>query len=191
MTATGHDGPAPGEHRRVRIRRAVSDDAGAIAAVHVRSWQIGYREQLPDIVLDALAPEQRVPRWTTILSEAAWPSRGVLVAEETTDGALLGFADLRPTRDPDLDPLSVGEITSLYVAPQAWRSGVGRRLLDACTTTLADAGHLSSTLWVLAGNERAIRFYEASGWRPDGATKEDTIAGVDVVELRYRRSLPA
>jgi hypothetical protein len=41
---------------------------------------------------------------------------------------------------------------------------------------------------VLDGNERAIRFYEAAGWRADGR-KVDTFQGAEVVELAYSKAL--
>ena len=40
---------------------------------------------------------------------------------------------------------------------------------------------------VLAGNQRAIRFYRASGWSADGVVKHVQIGGKDVTEARYRR----
>jgi hypothetical protein len=46
-------------------------------------------------------------------------------------------------------------------------------------------------LWVLAGNERAIRFYERNGWIADGATQTETLHGAEVNEVLYRRALAA
>jgi hypothetical protein len=61
----------------------------------------------------------------------------------------------------------------------------------------ADEGYREAILWVLAGNERARRFYEAAGWTLDGAQKTEHIggagaaagAGTTVTEVRYRRTL--
>jgi hypothetical protein len=41
---------------------------------------------------------------------------------------------------------------------------------------------------VLAGNERAERFYEAAGWERDGE-KTDDFQGATVTENRYRKQL--
>jgi ribosomal protein S18 acetylase RimI-like enzyme len=82
-----------------------------------------------------------------------------------------------------------GELTSIYVSPQHWGTGVGRELLSAATEQLRQAGFTEATLWVLEGNTRARRFYASAGWRPDGARKDAVIAGVPVVEVRYRRRL--
>jgi hypothetical protein len=45
-------------------------------------------------------------------------------------------------------------------------------------------------LWVLDANERARRFYERTGWAPDGADLTDDSRGFTIREVRYRRDLP-
>jgi hypothetical protein len=45
------------------IRPATAEDAAGIAAVHVRSWQVAYRGQLPDALLDSLSVDQRTRWW--------------------------------------------------------------------------------------------------------------------------------
>src|SRR5207247_6993946 len=50
-----HDGRAGQQRMKLRLRAAVPSHAAAIAVVHVRSWQVGYRGILPDPLLDALA----------------------------------------------------------------------------------------------------------------------------------------
>ena len=61
--------------------------------------------------------------------------------------------------------------------------------MAATLRALADEAFAEATLWVLDTNERARRFYEAGGWRLDGADKVDTIGGVGIREVRYRRPL--
>lgn len=56
---------------------------------------------------------------------------------------------------------------------------------------LAVAGFGAATFWVLEGNLRARRFYEAGGWQADGSTKVDHHhhLGFPIHEVRYRREL--
>ena len=171
----------------MHVRPATVDDAERLAEVHVLSWQVGYRGLLPQPLLDGLHPAQRVPRWTATLGQAAWPRRGTLVAENAGD--VVGFADLRPTRDDDEDPVEVGEVTSFYVLPSVWGRGVGRQLMAGAVRTLGAGGFASATLWVLETNVRAIRFYADLGWAPDGAAKGDHWGGAAIRDLRYRREL--
>jgi GNAT superfamily N-acetyltransferase len=70
---------------------------------------------------------------------------------------------------------------------EAWGTGLGRELMAAACRGLAAAGYEQATLWVLAGNARARRFYDRAGWVPDGSQKQDEIAGLGVTEVRYRR----
>lgn len=173
------------ENRQVHIRRAVVGDAERIAEVDVRSWQGAYRGLLPQAPLDALDPAQRVPGWTEIVEQSAWPQRGVLVVMDEGDG-VVAFAELRPTRDADHDPGEVGEIVAFYVLPDCWRRGIGAQLMSTSVEALRVAGFAYATLWVLETNVRATTFYTAMGWRRDGAS-EDTISNLGRVPIRYVR----
>jgi GNAT superfamily N-acetyltransferase len=57
----------------------------------------------------------------------------------------------------------------LYVAPDAWGTDVAPALHDAALAELADCAEVK--LWVLEENRRARRFYEKSGWRPNGTSR--------------------
>lgn len=170
------------------IRRAQASDALAIATVHVRSWQSAYRGLLPGDYLDGLDVEERVPRWEQRLGELDWPRHAVLVTEEA--GRVVGFATLTPSRDDDLDPATVGEVAAIYLLPTAWGQGHGRALMGAALDALGRAAYGEAALWVLDTNQRARRFYEAGGWRPDGAAKLDPRPGFTLSEVRYRHPLP-
>jgi len=171
------------------VRWGRLEDAERIAVVHVAGWQIGYRGQLPDQLLDSLEPQQRVPRWTQSLQTSTWPTSGILVAESEAR-VILGFAHLMATRDTDGDPELVCEVAGFYVAPTAWRQGVGRRLMEASVSHMRAAGYLEATLWVLRGNDRAIDFYRAMGFQSEHLTKDDVVGdGFPVTDLRFRRVL--
>ena len=66
-----------------------------------------------------------------------------------------GFASISP---------GAGELGALYVDPQAWGTGLGQALIIEAERRLAER-HAVAGLWVLAGNVRARRFYEAGGWQ--------------------------
>lgn len=168
----------------MQVRRAVIDDVAGIAALHVASWQAAYPGLLPQAVLDGLRPEQWWPRWTTTIREAAWPSRGTLVAV-AEDDELAGFVDLRPAVEDEQDG-RVGEIASFHVHPSCWSAGVGQQLMAASVEALTDAGFTTGALWVLDGNARAMRFYTRSGWVFDGTTQADDVGGTTIYDRRMR-----
>lgn len=167
----------------MRIRPATPDDAPAIAAVHVASWQGAYRGQLPDEVLDGLDVERRTAGWREFLTGEG---QFTLVSED--DGRITGFAHGNAAREDNPDG-KTGEVFAIYARPDAWGTGAGRELMTAAVEWLREAGYRDAVLWVLDGNARARRFYELAGWAPDGTTKDDVVAGVPVTEVRYRRAL--
>jgi GNAT superfamily N-acetyltransferase len=169
----------------VVIRRAVSSDGSQIGLVHVRSWQATYRGLLPQSVLDGLDAGKRGEYWEQYLSADARPGETVLVAEE--DGVVVGFASVGPSRDEDAN--GKGEVRAIYLLADHWGRGIGRALMDAALNTLRQAGCTQATLWLLDTNARARQFYEAGGWAPDGATKQDDGRGFPITEVRYRREL--
>ncbi len=171
----------------VRIRPATLDDAAAIAEVHVRSWQWAYRGQLPDEYLDGLSStiERRIEARRTELAHLP-PEHRWWVAEQA--GQIVGFAITEPSHDDDAPPLT-GEVALIYLLPEAAGKGIGRALFAQAVADLRERGYQRATLWVLESNARARHFYEAAGWRPDGASKTEERPGAVLREVRYAIAL--
>jgi GNAT superfamily N-acetyltransferase len=172
------------------VRVAVRGDAAAIAGVHVRAWQAGYRGLLPDAELDGLSIAGRTRNWLEWLG-ASGERLVTLVAEEC--GVVVGFcALLTPSHDDDAAPRTA-EVGALYVEPERWRAGVGTALLDRGVELLVNEGWDTATLWVFEANRRARSFYERVGFAADGASKryDGSVALEDPPrELRLRARLP-
>jgi ribosomal protein S18 acetylase RimI-like enzyme len=152
-----------------------------VARIHVRSWQVGYRGLLSDEYLDGLRAEDRARRYTFGAVGASFPK--TLVA--TDSGLIRGFATIAPT--PDHSPASLAELNALYVDPDCWGRGIGATLESAARGLLMQLGYRDAMLWVLAGNSRAIGFYESQGWATDGTSRQAEVWGIVVTELRYVR----
>ncbi len=170
------------------VRPATVADAERLTAVHVRSWQAAYRGILPDGLLDGLAPDARL-QWRTGRLSRMPPRWATLVVEDR--GEVVGFADTGPCRDDDFDSELVGELYAIYLDPDHWRRGLGRQLMRRALVRLAADGFGLATLWVLADNHGARRFYQATGWRPDGATQPQRFGEVELTEVRYVVELAA
>jgi ribosomal protein S18 acetylase RimI-like enzyme len=167
----------------MRFRRATIDDAAKIAHLLITAWRTAYRGIVPDSYLQSLSLEERTERLRQSFLEEA---RSTYLAE--TGDELLGFVTIGPNRDPDVDAACVGEIRGIYLAPEHWRQGIGTYLLMQGQRILKRRGYAQATLWVLAANIRARRFYEAMGFRVDGATQELSFGAV-LQAFRYRKDL--
>lgn len=165
------------------LRAAEPGDALAVARVHVRSWQAGYRELLPEGYLKQLCPEERAARYDFAGSGPLAPS--TIVAAE--GDSIRGFATVAPSRDAEL--ALYGELCALYVDPDYWGRRIGAALVAAARGRLMERGFRNAFLWVLEGNARADRFYRIDGWQCDGKSRTDSVWGLMLNQVRYRREL--
>jgi GNAT superfamily N-acetyltransferase len=176
--------PAPfvTAHAGAPIRHAEPRDAAAIAAVKRESWRVAYRGVVGAALLDHLEIAPPISQWSHGIR---WPvSRRHRTLVVGRPGAVLGVATTRPSADDD----RVGQVGLIYLHPSAWGLGLGRALLTRATDELRDAGFAEALLWVIEGNERAIRFYERAGWHDDGGRLEQAITThAGTVVLRERR----
>jgi GNAT superfamily N-acetyltransferase len=175
---TKHPQPA-----NLRVRRASAADARAIAEIGVKSWQAAYRSLLPDAFLDGLLAGPREAAWRSLLESDEADASPAWLAER--EGVAVGYLAGGPPRDEDV-PLPGAEVYAIYVLPEAWRGGAGRALLAAGVDHWRRQGAGSLVLWVLEGNAAGRAFYEALGWRPDGARQRVDFGGFSTMEVRYR-----
>lgn len=164
------------------VRRANPDDAVAIAAVHVRSWEAAYRGLVPDAWFAQRTLPLRTDMWRELLREDEHTRVFVACRNET----LVGFCGAAtPSRDEDAAE-GTSEITALYVDPDHWGTGTGRALIAATLHDLAGCLRRDVTLWVLEANDRARSFYVGMGFEPDCGRIEKPD---EPPEVRLRRQL--
>jgi len=168
----------------LQIGPAVVEDAHAVAQLHVSSWQIAYAGIVPHEYLASLSVAARESMWrASILSG----SSALVLAKE--DSSAVGFVSFGKSRDPDAGE-TVGEIWAIYVSPSHWSRGVGRSLWLYAREQLRSQGFERVSLWVLADNERAIRFYTLVGFMPEPGSKQQIVRGGKTLqEVRYSVAL--
>ena len=164
------------------LRRATVADAPAVGRIHVESWNVAYRGIMPDDVIAKTDLTYRTQFWAERIADRDWP---VFVIEE--QGECVAFCQMIPSRDPDDDSARIGHITSLHVLPWLRGTGLGRRLMNHALGEFRTRGYTAVTLWVLAHNLPARRFYEQYGFRLDAATRR--YPRTEVPEVRYRIQL--
>ena len=151
----------------VRIVPARTEDAEAFADLHLDVWEEAYADLMPASVFTErrVRRDERVASWRAIIE--AGSSANLLAW--APDGRLVGFSSTGPGRDDPDDGLPPLELMGLYVRASTYSTGVGHALLEEAI------GPADAYLWVLDGNERAIRFYERQGFRFDGVTKPEDV----------------
>ena len=162
------------------IRLAGVGDAEALGRVHVRAWQVGYKDVFDPEFLDGLDIQARV-KWFHRVIGMDTP---VLVADVAGDP--VGFAMVGAAR---AGKRGWGEVFSIYVHPEFWGGGHGFHLLVASERAFVDDGFDRGLLWVLDSNNLARRFYERQGWVLSSQIKLEEIGGVQVNEVRYEKNL--
>jgi GNAT superfamily N-acetyltransferase len=162
-------------------RRATAGDAGAIAAVGVRSFRIAYRGVFPDDFLEALDDESLMKKWELAIHR---DDLDVIVIENDERSAV-GFCCLAASRDSDA-VWSTGEITVMHVDPSHWRVGYGSGLIVGVREFGRLRGFVTITLWTSEADLRARAFYESRGFSVDGEKRVDNTTGFPVPTVRYR-----
>lgn len=180
-------GVAQASGHAFEVRRATPDDAPAMVGVHARSWRSTYSGLLPDDVIDGVMKSQdaRIERWRSTLAEPKARSGSLVGVDE---GSVLGFVFWGPNEEADGSP-ETAEVYAIYVDPEVIGHGMGRVIFTAAVTDIAACGFSAAILWVLDTNDRARRFYEAAGWRPDGRTKSENRLGGTLHEVRFSRTI--
>lgn len=138
------------------LRRAVPDDAGALARIHHRVWVETYAGLAPPEAVATLTEARRLSGWTALLAGDD-PVTLVALAGEEPVGLVCHGA---PT-DPVFGPR--GEVRHLYLLPGHRGRGQGLRLLQAALAGLRQRGYPGAALAVVAQNLRARAFYRAAG----------------------------
>jgi GNAT superfamily N-acetyltransferase len=165
----------------IEVFRADPQDAEGIARIHAQAREASYA----GIAVESRGPEpllsERVELWRDLLTGDG-DQAFTLVAEARGDA--VGFCSVATaSRDADRGA-HTGEIAALYVDPKRWGKGIGTALMTKALDELRNAGCDSATLWVLAENEPATRFYAKCGFTPDGLGGPDPRTGRPKARLR-------
>ncbi len=174
-----------GSRLEVAVRRARIGDADELAETAIEAWREGFRGIVPERVdpRDAWRPARIADRI------AAGDRRDDAILAAVVDGSVRGLVLQGPSRDADA-LIAEGEIVALYVHPDNWRQGIGRALVEAALGDLERTGHERAIVWTLADSPRNLAFYEAVGFRRDGATQRRPSFG-SPLEVRFRIDLSA
>jgi GNAT superfamily N-acetyltransferase len=147
----------------VEVRAATVDDAADIAVVRIAAWHHAYEDLVDPRLLMDLDVEEETGTWRRRLDGPTGPD-GLRTLVAVQGDRAIGFAAVLPRRREHDLPVSIAELTALYVHPTAQGAGVGSLLLPAAEELMRGTGASGAVLRVLAGNWWARNFYAARGW---------------------------
>jgi len=135
-----------------------------MAEIHVRSWEVAYKDIIPaDFIHEKNAT--RLEMWRKMITEE---NATQYVIE--LDGKAVGILGLGLPRDLDLSD-DYSELFAIYLHPDYYRQGIGTQAMRFAFDKAVRMGKTLMSVWVLAKNENAIRFYEKCGFTADGRTQ--------------------
>lgn len=174
----------------ILIERAQPDDAAGVARVYVDAWRDAYAGILSDAALLRMTHKRSATEWSWVIRHRH-DVQPVLVARD--NGEVVGMVSVGLSRGRDRPPAGafedstlehpVGEVYTLYVAPEHQDRGIGRRLLAAGLDTLAGRNAPRAFLWVLRDNQARFFYERAGGIRI--AERMETLWGKRVSQCAY------
>jgi L-amino acid N-acyltransferase YncA len=157
------------------VRAATGRDAGAIAHVHVASWQTTYTGIVPEVYLASLKETEREASWRE------WLTLDVDVFVAELEGEVVGFVSGGAIREPVEE--FVAELYAIYLLRGAQRRGIGMALLRRLAGSLRERGFGSMVAWVLEDNSSGGFYSRSGGVRV--VSKEMEVGGVMLPVVAY------
>lgn len=169
----------------VEIRPINLEDTWQIAKIQTHALKAAWHRVVSDDVVNALSISEAAAYWSQRLIN---PEHPALALERS--GNLLGFISFGSSLDQDLDTNVDGEIFGLFVYPEYWGRGIGRRLMRCALEGFERRGTYGVAQWVLEDDPHARLFLEKLGFFIDGQTRFDTRSdGSTLKQIRYRKEL--
>jgi phosphinothricin acetyltransferase len=146
----------------IAIRPACAEDAAAIAAIYAPHVLAGV------VSFETEAPDARAMRTRITGADGLYPWIVATRGDDTDGekGGVLGYAYASRFREREAYRWVVE--TTVYVANDAQRAGVGRLLYRALTGTLRAQGFAQAIGVIALPNDGSVRLHEAVGFRRAG-----------------------
>ena len=149
------------------------EDVGGKAYVHCQAWKEAYVGLVDQTFLDNRTIEMSRQRAQKAFED------GVSSFVAKDGDRVVGFVDFGPYRGDGRK--DTGEVYAIYVLKEYYGKGVGHALMGEALDAMKSYQQIA--VWVLMGNERAIRFYQRCGFHFDGEKQVITL-GTPVTEVR-------
>ena len=163
---------------KTTFRLASRNDAAVIAQLHAASWMIAYRGILLDAYLDNDLAGERSAYWSKKMTQLN--DKEFILLAENGQGVAEGFISIMDEPEAGCSAL----VDNLHVRPDLKGRGIGKALMQHAARALNDSGRTSYYLWVLHGNDSAMKFYRSVGG-VEADEKVVPFGGKDVKATRF------
>jgi len=139
----------------ITIRPALSTDSEALRAIYapyVEHTSVSFEAEVPSAPEFAARLARYAQGWACLVAESG--------------GEVAGYAYGSPHRERAAYRWSVE--TSVYIAPQAHRQGIGRALYAALLPMLRDRGYANAYAGVALPNDASVGLHRALGFNDIG-----------------------
>ena len=166
----------------ITIRLAKPADALDMAEVHMRSWEVAYKDIIPmEYIKEKNAT--RPDLFKRIITDENTTQYVIQKGDKTV--GIMCVVDM--PQDDDADE-NVCELEGIYLHPDYYRQGIGTKAMEYAFDIARYWKKTVMTLWVFSENTGAIKFYEKCGFIADGSTKTYN-CGKIMECIRMRRDL--
>lgn len=139
------------------IKSATIGDIKEISKIHALSWKAAYKNIIPENYLKNLKDDFWVEHFTHIINRNVNKVNVIY-----KNDILIGCISYGESKDERFS--MYGEIFSMYILPEHFGKGYGKKLLTDALDDLKNLGYSKVILWVLKDNKDAISFYEKNGF---------------------------
>lgn len=156
------------------IRKARLTDAKSIAMMHASSFIASLKLIVSDNDLASIDSEGFCERWAVRIVDQ---TQSVYIAKDKNK--IVGVIDFM------LQTNQMAEIMLLYVHPNYWRKGIGKRLMRYTMRLLSKQKISKIKIWALKKNSKARAFYESQGAYSRNTMRRVRLSNINLIEVLY------
>ena len=148
----------------INIRLAKPSDALDMAKIHALSWEVAYKDIIPQEYIKA-KNATRPDLYRRIITDENTMRYVIQINNKT-----IGIMGIAPPQDDDLDD-TFYELHFIYLHPDYFRKGIGTEVLNYAFNKAKELGKNNMVVWVFTKNTNTINFYKKCGFVPEIKTK--------------------
>ncbi|MGB1076942.1 MAG: GNAT family N-acetyltransferase [Bdellovibrionales bacterium] len=145
------------------IADATSEEIPILGVLHLEGWHSAYEGAVDQAFLDSLSVHEREEGWAKWLSNPDIHAAIAYVNDHPVGFVSYGKVETMPPGQSAIRPQYTCEVLALYILPDYWKQGIGKKLMVYAVEKLKEDRHSGLCLWVLDKNKNACGFYEKLG----------------------------